>query len=54
MILVSLLTHFLVNKFVDYEAENYALFNYINALRDESETLNKKRKKLEEEVLMLE
>ena len=41
---------FIVNKFIDYEAENYALFNYINALRDESESLNKKRKKLEEEV----
>jgi len=45
-----LLLIYIVNKFVDYEAENYALFNYINALRDESETLNKKRKKLENEV----
>ncbi len=29
----------IVNKFVDYEDENYALFKQINALRDDSESL---------------
>ena len=27
----------IVNKFIDYEDHNYALFNYIKALRDEYE-----------------
>lgn len=29
----------IVNKFVDYEDENYTIFNFINTLRDESEDL---------------
>jgi hypothetical protein len=44
----------IVNKFIDYEDENYALFNYINSLRDESESLNRQKKALEKEVEALE
>lgn len=29
----------IVNKFVDYEDDNYKLFKHINSLRDESESL---------------
>ena len=31
----------IVHKFVEYEDKNYALFNFINSLRDESEALNR-------------
>ena len=31
----------IVQKFVGYEDENYAIFNYINTLRDETEELQK-------------
>lgn len=33
----------IVKKFVDYQDENYALFNYINTIRDEYENLNKEK-----------
>lgn len=31
----------IVNKFVNYEDQNHAMFKYINELRDELEQLNK-------------
>jgi len=40
----------MVKTFVKYEEDNYSLYNYINALSDELETLEKKKKELEKDI----